>query len=220
MARKILRSDKHVFWEALVITIFIFGCGILLGIFIENSRAGNIQELYDKSEINYLDIKLQSEIFSLQDLDCEQAIKSNIEYGDRIYQDALLLQRYEDAGRITDSLKQEHRKYDLLRTMFWVNSIKIKERCEGFHSVVYLYEYDVKESIEIGKQEIFSRFLSDLKKDYDNKIVLIPIAYNLDLTSIDLMRESYGIDKTSIIIDEDLIISEVSELDKIREYLD
>lgn len=219
MARKILRSDKHVFWEALVITLFIFGCGILLGVFIENSRAGDIQDLYDKSEVNYLDVKLQSEIYSLQDLDCELAIQENIEYGDRIYQDALVLQRYEDAGRITDSLIQEHRKYDLLRTMFWLNSIKIKERCSGFHSVVYLYEYNLEDIEKRSEQEIFSRFLADLKDEYEDEIVLIPIAYNLDLTSVDLMRESYDIEGTSIIVDEDLVVSSVDELDKIREYL-
>ncbi len=219
MAKRILRSDKHVFWEALVITLFIFGCGILLGVFIENSRAGDIQDLYDKSEVNYLDIKLQSEIYSLQDLDCESAIKENIEYGNSVYEDAIVLQRYEDAGRITDSLVQEHRKYDLLRTMFWLNSIKIKERCGDFHTVVYMYEYDLEDLEKKSEQEVFSRFLKDLKDEYEDEIVLIPIAYNLDLSSVDLMKQSYGIEETGILVDEDLLVSDISDLDKIREYL-
>ena len=88
-------NQKHAFWEALIITLFIFGLGILIGIFIENSRAARISEIYLKSEINLLDIQIQSDLINSK-VDCDQAIKKNIEFGDRIYEDAKKLQRYED----------------------------------------------------------------------------------------------------------------------------
>ena len=76
--RRILKSQKNVFWEALVIALFIFGIGILIGIFIENSRAGEISEMYLESELNLLDIKIQTEILGLSNLNCEEAIIKNI----------------------------------------------------------------------------------------------------------------------------------------------
>ncbi len=213
---KILQSDKNVFWEALIITVFIFGVGILLGIFIENGRAGNISEMYLKSEINLLDIKVQTEILDMEDLNCEQAIQENLNFGDKIYQDAKTLDKYEAASRITDSLIEQHKRYDLLRTLFWINSIKIKEKCgEQFHTVVYLYDYE-PEDIELKSQQIvFSRFLSELKNEQGSDIVLIPIAKNLNLSSLNLLIAKYQLGPATVILNEELVITEVDDLERL-----
>ena len=169
-----LKNQKHVFWEALIITVFIFGIGVLFGIFIEHNRANTISEMYLRSEINLLDVKIQTEILDLKDLNCRTAIQKNIEFGDRIYKDALTLERYESASRITDDLKEQHRRYDVLRALFWLNSIKIKEKCRGdFHTVVYLYDYGPEETYLKNEQFVFSRFLSELKEEYGNEIKTI-----------------------------------------------
>jgi len=218
--RRILKSQHNVFWEALVITIFIFGVGVLLGIFIENSRVVRVSEMYLKSEINLLDIKIQTEILNLEDLNCDMAIEKNIEFGDKVYEDAKILQKYEDANRMTDSLVEQHKKYDLLRTLFWLNSIKIKEKCGNkFHTLVYLYDYNPEDLKEISKQGIFSRFLAEIKKEKGNEVVLIPIAQNLGLASLDILTSNFNVNQTSIILDEKLVVTDISELYKIRTEL-
>ena len=219
--RKILRSDKHVFWEALVIAIFIFGLGILLGIFIENSRAVEISEMYLKSEINLLDVKVQTEILNLEDINCEQAIVKNIEFGDKIYEDAKKLKDYEDASRISESLKEQHRRYDLLRTLFWINSIKIREKCkeQEFYTVVYLYNYGSEDIEELSKQQVFSRFLEEIKQEKGDNVALIPIARNLDLASLDILTSNYGINQTSVILNEGLVVTDVNKIYQIKAEL-
>lgn len=212
----IMRSQKNVFWEALVIAVFIFGLGILFGIFIENSRADRISEMYLKSEINLLDMKTQTEIINLDILDCEIAIQKNIEFGDRIFEDAKILERYEGASRLTESLVEQHKKYDLLRTIFWINSIKIKERCNAdFHTLVYLYDYNLDDEKEKSKKEVFSRFLEELKQERGSSVLLIPIAKDLDLASIDFLTAQYGIIETSILLDESFVVTEAKDLEKI-----
>jgi len=212
-------NQKHAFWEALIITLFIFGLGILIGIFIENSRAARISEIYLKSEINLLDIQIQSDLINSK-VDCDQAIKKNIEFGDRIYEDAKKLQRYEDANKITDSLKEQHKRYDLLRLLFWLNSIKLKERCgDSFHTVVYLYDYSLKNREERAKQKVFSRFLHELKKEKGDDVMLIPIAKNLNLTSIELVLAEYNISDVSVIVDEKLVVNRVEDLYKVKEWV-
>lgn len=214
-------NQKHAFWEAFVIAVFIFGLGVLIGVFIENSRAGEITGLYLQSEINLLDIQIQTQTLELENLNCEQAIHNNIKFGDKIYNEAKLLTRYEDASRITEELKQQHRRYDLLRNLFWINSIKIKQKCgPEFSTVVYLYEYEPDLVTERNKQVVFSRYLGEIKQKFEDKIVLIPIAINMNLDSVEIMISKYGINQTSIIVDEKLIITELDELFEIDQFLE
>jgi hypothetical protein len=217
MKRLLLKSQRHVFWEALVIAVFIFGAGVLLGVFLENSRIGEISDLYLQSEINLLDVKVQTEILDMEDLNCPQAIKKNLEFGDKVFEDAKLLQRYEDANRITSSIIEQHKKYDLLRVLFWINSIKIKEKCSGdYHTVVYLYDYNPEDLKEASKQAIFSRLLEEIKEDKGDEVVLIPIARNLNLASLDILASNFDVNQTSIILDEDLVVDNIGELYQVR----
>tara|TARA_Y100000310_G_scaffold162731_1_gene162670 strand:+ start:1487 stop:2158 length:672 start_codon:yes stop_codon:yes gene_type:complete len=219
--RKILKSQKNVFWEAAIIAIFIFGLGILSGLYIENSRTEKISNLYLQSEINLLDIEIQSRLLDLENTDCNEAINKNIEFGDQIFTDAKVLQKYEDASRMSASLEAQHRRYDLLRTLFWVNSIKIKQRCNAsFHTLVYLYNYGAEDIEEVSEQGIFSRFLTQLKDEKGNKVILIPIAKNMDLSSLEILLSNYELGRTSIILDENLVVSNLSDLEQIKQALE
>ena len=215
-----LKSQKHVFWEALFVTILIFGIGVFLGVVLENWRSEKISEMYLISDLNLLDVKVQTQILDLEDLNCKEAIVKDIEFGDKVYEDAKILDRYESANRLTNYIIQEHKIYDLLRTLFWINSIKIKEKCgKDFHTVVYLYDYGSEDLEQKNKQAVFSKYLEELKDEFGNEIILIPIARNMDLISIELLTKNYGIESASIIVDESLILTELEELDKIKEYL-
>ncbi|MAG10868.1 hypothetical protein CMI44_00965 [Candidatus Pacearchaeota archaeon] len=222
MKKDFFGNDKHVFWEALVVAVFIFGIGIIFGIFLENSRAERISEIYSTSEINLLDLQIQTELLGVENINCEQAVKKNIEFADKVYEDAKILEEYERASRLKENLVQQHERYDLLRTLLWLNSLKIKERCDGgnFHTVVYLYDYLPEDIEEKNKQAVFSRFLEELKEEKGDTIILIPIAKNLDISSLDLLIEGYGIEQTSIILDETLVVEELSDLNKIEEKID
>ena len=55
-----MNSQKSTFWQALIITVLIFGVGVFLGVVLENWRTSKISDLYQKSELDLLDIKLQS----------------------------------------------------------------------------------------------------------------------------------------------------------------
>lgn len=216
-----LKSNKHVFWEALIITIFIFGIGVLFGIFLENARANRVSELYLKSEINLLDVKVQTEILNLKDLNCGEAIKQNIKFADKIYEDAKILENYDGASRMNSDFIEYHKRYDLLRTLLWLNSIKIKEKCgkESFHTIVYLYDYKSEDTEQKNKQQIISRFLEEFKVEYGSNIILIPIAKNLGINSIDLLIKNYNVSGTSVILDEKVVISELEDLNNIKQYL-
>lgn len=213
-------NQKNVFWEALVISIFIFGAGLVLGILLENYRTTESVRLYLNSEINLLDVQLYSGLIEDSEENCELLIEENIQFGDMIYYDAQQIQKYEDANKITEEVLELHKKYDLLRTLFWINSIKIKESCKGnFSTVVYFYDYQSEEPSELATQFVFSQFLMDLKNQKEDKILLIPIAKNMDLSSLDFLMKKYDINQTSILVDETLVVNSEEELHKIEKYL-
>ena len=70
-----------------------------------------------------------------------------------------------------------------------------------------------------NKQNVFSKYLEELKDDYGNKIILIPIARNMDLISVELLTKNYGVKGASVIVDESLIVTELEDLSEIEEYL-
>lgn len=218
-------SQKHVFWQALLITILIFGVGVFIGVVLENWRTGKINELYEKSDINLLDIKLQTEIYSLGNFNCENAVKENIKFADRIFNEAKLLERYEKANRLTDEkIAIQHKKYDLLRTMLFLNSIKIKEKCSNsYYEIIYFYEFNSQSYDIKAKQNVFSKLLKELKESKGEKILLIPIAGNNEISAVKIILEKYNIKENElpvILIDRKTKITEIQTIDKLLRYFE
>jgi hypothetical protein len=221
-----LKSKKHVFWEALLITIVVFFGGVLLGVGFENQRTDKIEQYYAISEVSLIDVIVLQELGDLSDADCSALINANIDFANKIYEEALILQNYEDANKLTDDLKITHKKYDLLRTFVWINSLEIFERCseEEFTPVVYLYEYETEDLDKRAVQNVWSRILEDLKAKRGDEVILLPIAGNNDLSSVDAMIEQFDIERLPVIIignKEKLYeLSSVSEIEKILEESD
>lgn len=217
----LFKSQKHVFWQALIACLIIFNFGIFLGYMLENARVGKVSKLYAESELALLDIKIQSELYNLQDVNCNIAIKENINFANKVYEEAKILQKYEDASRLTESIKLQHKKYDLLRTLFWVNSMKIKKQCNAsYHNLVYFYKYNSPDLEEKAEQTVFSRLLGELKEKYGNEIMLIPIAADNNITAVNILKESYNITiLPTILIDEKVKITKLESIEEIEKYL-
>lgn len=216
-------SQKHVFWQALVVTLIVFSLGIVVGVIIENWRVSKIDYLYKQSEIILLDIRAQGEIASFMYLDCDNAIQENLAFADRIFKEAEVLARYEGAERLTEELELEHKKYDILRALLWSNSIELKKRCRAdFHTVVYIYDY-IEPSVDAkSRQGVYARVLSDLKEKKGSEIVLIPIAGDNELYSVNMMMRFYNVSEIElpvILIDEKVKITEITSVEEIEKLL-
>jgi hypothetical protein len=216
-----LKNNKNVFWEALLITICIFVAGLFLGIYIESTRFNEINNYYDNSEISFIDGLVLNDLVGLSNTNCEELLSSNVKFADRIYNEAKLLEKYEDSGRLTETLKVAHKKYDLLRTFLWINNIKIKETCESNSSyIIYLYEYNSDNLETKALQNVWSKILTELKEEMGNQVVLIPIAANQDIVSLNLMLSQFNISKFPVvIIDNKYILEDVDSVDNLREYI-
>lgn len=219
-------NNKHAFWQALILTLIVFNIGIYFGYSLEKNRVEKIDQLYISSELELLDIRAQNDIYTFNNINCDNLIKENILFADRIYEEAKLLDDYEGASRISDALILRHKKYDILRTQLWINSIKLKEKCKiSYHNVVYFYKYSNNNPpIETkAKQSTFSRKLGDLKNEKGERILLIPISGDADFGAIRILMNNYNITEQElpvVLIDEKIKITEIEDLENIELYID
>ena len=222
MVKLRLGNPKNVFWEALLLAIVIFIIGLFMGIAFESSKLEEINRYYAESEIFLMDIFALNNIIDSDDVNCSMLINSNIEFADKIYNEALTLEKYELSGKINEGMKLAHWKYDLLRTFLWMNTVKIKERCQGdFSYVVYLYEYDPDDLVKKATQRVWSEILFEFKQDLGDEIILIPIAINSNLTSLNYFIEKYEIlDSPAVIVNGKHILYDTDTVKEIKKFLD
>ncbi len=216
-------SQKSVFWQAFISAAFVFGLGILIGYMIENYRTSKMSDIFAQSELDLLDARTQNEIYKLEQIDCNSAINENIKFADRVYEEAKLLDKYKQANKMTETIVREHKKYDMLRTLFWLNSVSIKQRCNAtYHNIVYLYQFKNPRLDQKAKQSVMSNILKELKEKEGNSIMLIPIAADNNITSVDLLLSIHKIDKENlpvILIDEKIKIYDIETVEQIEQQL-
>lgn len=208
----ILKSKKHVFWEALIITIAVFLAGLFIGMLIETGNSNKISNLYLRSEIGLVDGTATLKISEDSDLSCESIMKSNINFANKIYDEAKLLEEYDASGKLSDNIKLLHKKYDLLRTLLWISNQNTLKKCDNFDLVVYLYEYETEDTIRKATQRVWSKLLLDIKLENEN-MLLIPIASDQDLSSLDLLMDKYNITQfPAVIVNNKKILYNIDNL--------
>lgn len=217
-----LNSKKNVFWEALLLTVVVFIFGLLIGVAYEQSHLTQINSYYAESELSMMDILAMNSAVSFDGASCESLVEANTDFADRIYTEAKDLEKYQAAGKITESgFDVAHKKYDLMRTFLWINSIKTFEKCnDSSNVVVYIYEYNSEDLTKKATQNVWSKILYDLKLEEGSNVILIPIAYNGDFVSLDSLVNNFEIESYPVvIINNKQIISELSSVSEIQKHL-
>ena len=219
------KSQKHVFWQALILTLLIFSIGLIFGVILENWRISNVNSIFERSDIDLMDVKLQGEIYSMNQFNCDRAIKENINFADRIFEEAKDFDRIDEAGILKkDELAVKHKKFDILRAALYVNSVRIKEKCgDKYHDVLYLYRYNDPDIEVMARQNVLSKLLSELKDEYGSKVLLIPIAGDNNVSSINLIMDNYDINEDElpvVLLNGEKIFDGLVKLEELKDAID
>jgi hypothetical protein len=219
---KVLENKKRVFWEALLLTVVVFFLGILIGISFESGKIDEIRQYYSYSEASIMDLFASNNLIDVKSIECGDLNKANFDFANKIYEEAIILEKYESSGKITDGLILEHKKYDLLRTLLWVNEMKTVQKCgRESHTIVYLYEYQPDDLVQKATQGVWSKILFDLKSEYGSDVLLIPIAVDNDLVSLNSVLAGYDIDSYPVlVIDNKVLVEELSSVESISNNFD
>ena len=169
---------------------------------IESGRVTSVANDYKNYEISTLNLKLQDYYYQTMDSSaCSIAIKQNLEFADNLYNEGLQIEKYEQANQLTSDLLIEKKRYVLLKTELWFNSILLKKKCNNpFDTIAYIYAGDPSDSSVVAQQKVLSNVLKTVKDQYGNSVILLPIAGDLNLTAVTLQMELYNITNLPVII--------------------
>ncbi len=209
------------FFKAFIIASLIFSLGITSGILIENNRTNQVNEMLFNSETSFSDFQLNSEITFNSNSSCNILKNETVVLADRIFKDAVKLETYDHSNKLTSEITKTHRRYDLLRTILWAKLINLKKKCgNNFNLVIYLYDYKNQNIVLKGEQMAMSNKLGELKKEYKNNLILIPIAADMNLDSLDSLRNKYKLNKIPVIfINQRYRIDDINSLKNIKSFL-
>ncbi|PIO07838.1 hypothetical protein COU59_02745 [Candidatus Pacearchaeota archaeon CG10_big_fil_rev_8_21_14_0_10_34_12] len=215
-----LSNKKHVFWEAFFLAVLFILVGLVLGIWLEQLRSDNTNISFYQSETSLYDSFALGKLIENPYISCEDLKMANVNFADQIYDEARYLEKYEDSSKLTDSLKIIHRKYDLLRTLLWMNVINMEAKCGEINTVVYLYNYSSDKVKIKSKQTVWSRTLQDLKEEEGNTLILIPIAVDQNIVSLNYLLKTYGVKNfPAVLINEKEVLYDIHSTEEIKDYL-
>lgn len=218
-------NSKHAFWQALIVTIAIFLIGIFIGIVIEDNRAAEANEAFLSSQLFLTDSLALSNLAQISEggLGCESMIDTNIQFANKVYDEAVLFEAYRDSEILTEGVKIVLKRYDLLRTLLWINTLDIPEECfeeTSTSTIVYLFDRN-SEDVEMESQNrVWSRILFEIKQEKGNEVILIPIGADKELVSLNSLISKFEIEKyPAIIINNEHVITEIKSAEELKEYL-
>ncbi|MEK6760445.1 MAG: hypothetical protein AABX93_00825 [Nanoarchaeota archaeon] len=218
--RKKMENKKHAFWQAFFVTMLFLLIGFVLGVYLEQIRTDNLSVAFYNSEVSLYDSFAITKIAEDGLASCSELNDVTTKFADRIYEEARELEKFDEKTKLTDSMKSIHRKYDLLRTMLWMNVIDVKTKCPEINYVVYFYVYD-SEDIQIKSEQIvWERVLNDLKVEKGNEFILIPIAVDQNIESLNYLISKNNIkDFPAILINGGTILHEPKPSSELENYL-
>lgn len=220
MVMKIFENKKHVFWQAFFLTVLFFSIGLVLGIYLEQGRADNLNIAFSNSEAYLYDSFALKTLLENSNASCSNLNDVVASFADRIYEKALELEQFDESNQLTESVKAIHRKYDALRILLWLDIISLKTKCPKINTVIYLYDYSTGDVDIKASQIVWGRILGDLKTKKGKEVILIPIAADQNLFSLDYLRQRYGVSQTpAVIINEKNVIYDLKSSEDIKKLL-
>jgi len=208
----------NIYFKTLLLTVFVFILGAIFGIWIDNYRLAEVRTVISQIDVSSNDARLLNLYFGRLGLlggeNCQLALDQNLIYNNKIYEEGLGIERAIEANKFTPELENEKQRYVLLQVQFWFNSIDLKAKCKfDYSNVVHLYEEKDISNEETAENELQSSILLELKQKCGNKIMLIPLETDLNLTVVDTITKQYNITKyPAIIINEETIFQGVTPL--------
>jgi hypothetical protein len=206
--------QTDLLWKAGLLTVIVFAVGIGVGMWLDISRVGSVQERLTEIDLEWNDARLQSLYYStLNDsVSCEAAIRANLDFNGKIYAEGQTIEKYEAINRFAPDLIQQKKRYALLQFQFWLNSMNLKKSC-GANYTTFAYFYSHYNSSLEMDQNLQSAVLLQLKERCGDSVLLVPLPLDMDLTSVELLKDTYKIETApSILVDESTVLRGLQSL--------
>lgn len=213
---------RRIILKSLIITVGIFVIGFMVGLYIDNMGLEEVKERLTEIDNLWNDARLlqsYNQKFSENITEyCEFLLDENLKIGDKIYEEGLKVELHEDSNRFTMSeFILEKRRYALLDLQFWINSIELKNLCNANYSTVVYFYSQFNKTVE---QKFQGRVLWDLKQKCGSDIIYITFPVDLDISTLNVIRNIYDIEAIpSILINGSVILESPVSMTELEEYV-
>ncbi len=219
--KKLLKSKKHVFWQAFFLTVMFFALGLILGVYFEQLQANTANVNFYNSEVSLYDSFALGQVLQVSNSSCSVMSTDIAKFADQVYTEAQQLDQYDQSGQITSSIKMIHRKYDLLRTLIWIDVMNVEKKDPNCHinTAVYLYTYNTQDVNLKAEQLVWSRVLLQMKNEEGNNVVLIPIAVDQNIDSLNYLLQQYNVTQfPAVVINQKHILYHLDTASELESY--
>lgn len=213
---------RRVYIQAGIFSLLVLLIGIMMGIWIDNFRLGGIRSALSEADINSNDARLLNSYLQRFGEDyCDVALEQNLAYNSKIYKEGKKIEDKINANIFTPEVEQEWRRYTLLQTQFWLNSIELKDKCDfDYHTVVHLFRQKNTTTTEDINNKIESSILLDLKEKCGNKMMLIPVTIDTNLIVVDAIVKQFNVSEyPAVIVDESFVFQGITAKNKLNDLL-
>lgn len=218
-----MKEKDNIYVKSLVISIFIFLSGMMFGILIDNYRISHIRKSLMSDIIFWDDSIFLTRLKELYGEGfCSEALELNLLYNQKIYERGKEIEEMIKLNRFAPEMREELRKYTLMQVKFWLDSRGLKEKCNfTYKNVLYLQDFFAKEQEVRLRNKVQSKIMLDVKERCGNKILLIPINMDLNLTTVDVIKLRYNVTRSpTIIIDDKIVLEGIVSLQDLLKILE
>lgn len=213
---------KKTVLRTTIITVAIFVGGFLFGIYVDNLGLEDVKHRLTDIDNLWNDARLlQEHIQTISDNTteyCGYLLDENLKIGDKIYEEGIEVEKYEESSRfVMSEFLVEKKRYALLDLQFWVNSIDLKKKCDANYStVVYFYsQFD-----KTAEQKFQSRVLWDLKQKCGSQIIYITFPMDMDISTLNVVKNVYNIEKIpAILINESVLLTSPVSMTELEKHI-
>jgi len=210
--------EKGIFIKTTIITSIIFILGIIFGLWIGQERVSALEQTTSALKDSVETAELQFALLDVlkPEVACNYLISTASDLGNKSDELASEVERYENSQKIDDtSFSTLKKQYTTTLIRDWVTVEKIKKVCEGDYLTI-IYFYSNKDCDKCEDQGIVLTYIKDVLKE---NVMIFALDTDLGLTTVNSLRDSFGIDSYPSLVIENKMYSEYLSLEEINKIL-
>lgn len=214
------KDSRRIFLLALGITLIVFLGGLYAGVIISEEKINYLRESLRKTEREFQKYRTTLMIQeNFPEKNCDILSYRNRQLAPEISKMNDRISNYDRTKKFEhpedfESLRED---YALLYIQYWLQMKKSKEICgSNITTILYFYSNEDCPSCE-GQGKVLDYW----KKQYENDLLIFPLATDLELDSIDMLLKAYEIESLpSLVVNENKTYEGFQSKRKVGEILE